>query len=196
VTSASLLLSIRDGAPSGAPYLVLHGRNGSLEDAQAMGARLGEDALRIAVRGPRQQTMGGTGQVRGYYWFIGPGDRPELSTLGDALYQLELLLLENSERLGQRRIGLYGENQGGVVALVTALIWPDRVDRLIVSDAVLPLNLSDMPLDLPPLDGLPVLLIGDAEGLAETADYLKAHGANPTIAASTDAIPDFIATPR
>lgn len=186
----SLLHTYHDGAPDGAPLLVLHDRLSRPEAAREFGAALGPNVLRIAVGAPRVQVTGASGVIQGYYWYIGAIERPELSTLGDGLYQLELLLLDTSDARGGRKIGLYGAGEGGVLCLLTALIWPDKVSCLIIEDPVLPTNLADMPLDLLPLAGLPVLLIGDATPLAA---YLTAHGATVTIAPDRQGIATFAA---
>lgn len=176
--SESLLYTARDGAPQGAPFLVLHDRFGSLDDARTLGRQLGDDKLRIAVRGPRVQTAGGGGTVAGYYWYFGPVEKPELSTLGDGLYQLERLLLETCEKLGQEKVGLLGHGEGGVVAVLTAMIWPERIASVIAIDAPMPVNLDQIPFDRLPLDGLQVTFVDDQQTFsAASAEKLKGLGA-------------------
>lgn len=157
MSSRSVLLTRRRGPETATPFLVLHDRWGMLEDAEMLAELLGPEALTIAVRGARVRNQGGSGFTHGYFWTIGPLERPELSTLGDALYQLELLLEDNWERYGRRKLGLLGKGQGGVMALILAAFFPDRVGKVIAIDAVLPVNLPDMPFE-PSLAGVEVVL--------------------------------------
>jgi pimeloyl-ACP methyl ester carboxylesterase len=142
------------------PWLVLHDRWGMLEDGLKLGEVLGPDALTVAIRAPRVQNMGGTGETKGYFWTVGPVTAPELSTLGDGLYQLELVLEENLALYGREKLGLLGKGQGGVTALLLASIFPDKISRALIIDAALPTNLSVMPIE-PSLAGVEVLLVGE-----------------------------------
>lgn len=180
----SLLYTIRQGPPDGAPFFVLHDRYESLEHAEALGARLGEDRLRIAVRAPRVQTMGGSGMTRGHFWYIGPRERPELSTLGDGLYQLELLIDETWQAYGQRPLGLLGRGEGGTIALLAACLFPDRFSHVVALDAVLPVNLADMPIEPRRLDGVNVLLAGPDDH--HSATRLANKGATVTSLEAAD----------
>jgi len=180
--SASLLYTRQDGPTTGLPFLVLHDRNGDLDGARALGELLGDQVHRIGVRGPRLQTSGGSGRTHGYYWHIGPLQRPELSSLGDGLYQFELLLLDTVKRYPGRKIGLLGEGQGGVIALLSALLWPEHLSAVIAIDAPLPANLGDMPIEPRPLNGLPVLVSGQ-DGHA-TCALLAERGARAATTAS------------
>ncbi len=142
------------------PWLVLHDRWGMLDDAIKLASVLGPDALSVAIRAPRVQNQGGTGQTKGYFWTVGPVTAPELSTLGDGLYQLEIVLEENLKLYGRDKLGLLGKGQGGVTALLLASIFPDKISRAIIIDAALPTNLAVMPIE-PSLDGVEVLLVGE-----------------------------------
>jgi pimeloyl-ACP methyl ester carboxylesterase len=176
--AGSQLSTWHDGAPDGAPFLIFHDRYELLDDARALGERLGNDVLRIAVRGARTQTMGGSGVVKGFYWYIGPVARPELSTLGDGLYQLELLIDEIAARHPGHRIGVLGKGEGGVIALLAALIWPDRIGMVEILGAGLPENLADMPVETGRLDGVGVKLVDtDDARAAATAAQLRQRGA-------------------
>lgn len=171
MSSNSFLLTERHGPEDAMPWLVLHDRWGMIEDAVALGTVLGPAALTIGVRAPRVQNQGGTGQTKGYFWTVGPVDAPELSTLGDALYELEVLLNETLERYQKSQIGVLGKGQGGVVALLLASIFPDRIKRVIAIDAALPRNMAVMPIE-PSLGGVEVVLVGSqtqAESEALTA---------------------------
>lgn len=172
--SNSFLLTQRRGPAEAMPWLVLHDRWGMLEDALELADLLGPDALTIAIRAPRVQNMGGTGQTKGYFWTVGPVNAPELSTLGDGLYQLEIVLEENLAFYGKSRLGVLGKGQGGVIALLLATIFPDKVKRAIIIDATLPANLSLMPFE-PSLKGVEVVLVGEQSD--EEAARLEALGA-------------------
>jgi len=178
--SRSFLQTSRTGAPDGAPFLVFHDRYQDLEDSEALGQSLSGDITRIAVRSPRAQAAGGSGLTKGYFWYIGPLERPELSTLGDGLYQLEVLVGETFERYGKRRIGLFGAGEGGILAILAGLIFPDMVRAVIATDAPFPANFDLMPIETRDLDGLPVLLGGN--NAAETQAILATRGAKVTLA--------------
>jgi pimeloyl-ACP methyl ester carboxylesterase len=174
VNSNSFLLTQRQGPADAMPWLVLHDRWGMLEDATKLAEVLGPDALTVAIRAPRVQNQGGTGQTKGYFWTVGPVDAPELSTLGDGLYQLEIVLEENLAFYAKDRLGVLGKGQGGVVALLLAAIFPDKVKRVIVIDATLPTNLKVMPFE-PSLKDVEVVLVGDQS--EEEVARLEALGA-------------------
>lgn len=167
------------------PWLVLHDRWGMLEDAEALATLLGPAALTIAVRAVRVQNRGGSGFTHGYFWTIGPIERPELSTMGDALYQLELLLEENWARYGRRKLGLLGKGQGGMMALVLASLFPDKVEKVVAIDALLPLNLGDMPF-IPSLAGVDVVLTHADPVPAERLAALQTLGARLTLTPQSD----------
>jgi len=185
VSARSVLLTRRRGPENAMPWLVLHDRWGMLEDAEALAALLGPAALAIAVRAVRVQNRGGSGFTHGYFWTIGPIERPELSTMGDALYQLELLLEENWARYGRRKLGLLGKGQGGMMALVLASFFPDKVEKVVAIDALLPLNLGDMPFT-PSLAGVDVVLTHADPVPAERLAALQALGARVTLTPQSD----------
>jgi pimeloyl-ACP methyl ester carboxylesterase len=190
----SYLQTIRTGPETGTPALILHDRYGHLEDAEALGALFGDDTIKIAVRSPRAQSAGGSGITMGYFWYIGPKNQPELSTLGDGLYQLEVLIEETLQRYGQRKIVLAGQGEGAMIAILAGLVFPDKIKAVIASDAVFPTNIDDMPLECPPANGLPILVSGeDAQG---AADALNARGASCEIISdslSADVVSAFLA---
>jgi len=186
VSARSVLLTRRRGPENAMPpWLVLHDRWGMLEDAEALATLLGPAALTIAVRAVRVQNRGGSGFTHGYFWTIGPIERPELSTMGDALYQLELLLEENWARYGRRRLGLLGKGQGGMMALVLASLFPDKVEKVVAIDALLPLNLGDMPFT-PSLAGVDVVLTHADPVPAERLAALQTLGARLTLTPQSD----------
>src|SRR5690606_26573202 len=96
------------------------------------------------------------------------------------LYQLEVLLGETFERYEQRKVTLLGTGEGGVIAMLLGLIFPDKVRAVVAIDAPFPTNIDKMPLDARPLAGLPVLVSGDSASAAHNA--LVARGAAVTLA--------------
>lgn len=142
------LITHFDGDTSGtAPiWLVLHDRFGDLEAARTLGARLGDDVLRVAVQSARMQTEGGLGHVRGHFWYIGPVDLPELSTFGDGLAELDALVMQLRNRFPDCRFNLLGQGEGASMAMMLALVYGDLVDKVIAIDAQWPKNFAAMPL--------------------------------------------------
>lgn len=186
--SNSFLLTQRQGPSDATPWLVLHDRWGMLDDAVKLAEVLGPEALTIAIRAPRVQNQGGTGQTKGYFWTVGPVEAPELSTLGDGLYQLEIVLEENLAFYNKDRLGVLGKGQGGVIALLLAAFFPDKVKRVIVIDAALPTNLAVMPFE-PSLKGVNVVLVGDQSD--EDVAKMEALGANVS-RTTLDDLPNLI----
>jgi hypothetical protein len=188
----SLLFTAHDGPSSGPPFLVLHERYGSLDSARVLGQLLGSTAFRVAVRSVRLQTTGGDGETYGFYWYVGPEEQPELSTLGDGLYQLELLLLQIFRDSGYKKIGLLGAGEGGVVALLMGLVRPELISIVVAIDAHLPINFASIPIEIPALDDLPVLLVQreNATG-SETMKSLTKLGAKVT-ALQGDVDPEYV----
>lgn len=182
MTSESFLQTQRQGAETGSLWFVFHDRWQLLEDAVALAERLGPEALAVSIRAPRAQSRGGTGQVLGYFWAVGPQDYPELSTLGDGLYQLELLLLENLQRYGRAKLNLLAYGEGGMVALTLAALFPDKVENVIVRDAYLPLNLDIMPFE-PSLAGVTISLELSEEPVEDRVQKLTNLGAIVSVTA-------------
>lgn len=180
MTSKSFLQTGRHGPETAPLWFVFHNRWQMLEDAVALAERLGPDALTVSVRAPRAQSRGGTGQVMGYFWAVGPQDYPELSTLGDGLYQLELLLDENLKRYGSEKLSLLGYGEGGMIALTLAAIFPDKVETAIARDAYLPLNLDAMPV-VASLAGVQITLELTEEPADDRVQKLVELGATVTI---------------
>jgi pimeloyl-ACP methyl ester carboxylesterase len=192
----SLLVTSVTGPADAPPLIFLHDRYGDYSDAMKLAAGFGDDVRKIAVRSARTQMVAGT-DVLGYYWFLGPLERPELTTLGDALFQLEALLLETEAGSGQR-VGLVGHGEGGVIALLTGLVWPDVISGVAAIDAPLPANLTELPIEVRPLAGLPVLLAAGPAAMpaAETArTVLSELGGEPRVLRvnSADAAPAALA---
>lgn len=175
MTGGSVLYTADDGAPGGLPFLVLHHRYGGLDDARALGAMLGDHVHRRAIRALRTQTDGGMGVPMGYYWYVGPVETPEPATLADGLSQLEAEFLQAAARHPSGKAGLFGRGEGGVMALLIALIWPEKCAALVLQDVPLPGNLDRLPLGPGRVDGLAVFILGD--DCAGVAANLSARGA-------------------
>jgi hypothetical protein len=174
--TSTMLQTMRGGRSDGNPCLVLHDRYGMLADSRQLAAELAPpDALTICIQAPRLQTSGGVGKAAGYYWYVGPRERPELTSLGDTLFHLEKLLL--NETASGRKACLIGKGEGGSVALLSAMTWPEKVMRVIAIDAALPGNLDRLPIEWPGLEGLEVELVGERPD-SGTVQYLIDRGAN------------------
>lgn len=103
--------------------------------------------------------------IVGYTWYLGPIDRPAPVFFGDSLAEIERFLwdfLDGQAREEPVRPFLLGVEQGAVMALATALAVPDLLSGVIAVDGALPLVPGWDP-PLAPLDGLPLLILGELE---------------------------------
>ncbi|OBZ92120.1 hypothetical protein ADU59_28305 [Pararhizobium polonicum] len=158
----SLLHIAFDGPETGEPWLILHDRHGDLAAArQLCEAQLTPGTRRISVRSARTQTRGSLVPPKGNFWFIGPLHQPELSTLGDALYQLDRLLDDVRDIDGYSRLSLLGDGEGGTVALLLALLRPDMIGHVVAMNAFFPRNFARMPVQIGDVTGLTVVLSRD-----------------------------------
>ncbi len=74
----------------------------------------------------------------GYAWFRrDDAGRPEPSSFGDSLWQIEQLVLECEERRAEP-IGLLGFREGATLALGAALAFPQRLDFVVAIDGERP----------------------------------------------------------
>ncbi|MQB07878.1 hypothetical protein DXT91_27955 [Agrobacterium tumefaciens] len=160
----SLLHIAFDGPETGIPWLILHARYGDLDAARTLGVKyLPANTFRISVRSARTQTMGSLLPPKGNFWFIGQPGRPELSTLGDGLYQLSLLLDDLRDVDGVSSLKVLGLGEGGTMALLLALSHPDRISHVTAIGAAFPANFDRMPLHVGDVSRLNVSLPdGDA----------------------------------
>lgn len=190
VRTKGALITWTTGDRAAAPVVLLHDRYRDHDANDALGARLAPTHRVVSVRGARTQME--MGLIKGYYWHLGPLAEPELSTLGDALSHLELLLIELNRETG-RRIAIAGTGEGGSVALLIGLLWRELVVGVASIDGPLAGNIGDMPITLPPADGLPVLLATRDADLAPSAAALAARGASVTTRpAGDDTVADWI----
>lgn len=184
--TSSMLHTARLGRAGGRPFLVLHDRYGRLDDARRLGQALAPaEADILAVQAPRLQTVGGVGKVQGYYWYVGPRQTAELTSLGDSLFHLEHLLLE-AAKAGDR-VTLIGEGEGGTMAILTAMTWPEKIAEVVALDAALPLNFARIPIEWPSMGGLRVTLAG-RQPSEFTTDLLVARGVALRLVDSLDTL--------
>ncbi len=168
------LIIWKTGQQGAEPVLLMHDRFQDESELAALADSLGQDRQAVRVRSPRTQ-MEDT-RIKGYYWFFGPPERPELSTLGDGLFHLETLILHLADASPSGKLALVGKGEGGVMALILAQVWPERISRVVSIDGGLPDNSASFPVDLKPAPGLPALLIRQTGDLAATATALAANG--------------------
>lgn len=169
----SLLVTAQDGPLDAPLWLVLHERHGTLSSAVSLAERcLPPEALRVAVRSARTQTRGSIAPPLGNFWFIGPSDKPELTTLADGLYQLDLLAEDLRAAYGHRQINLLGEGEGATMALLFGLMRADITARIWLENADLPEDLTRIPLDLRP-PHQPELRLKDRDDIRKARNIAK-----------------------
>lgn len=171
--------------PERLTLIPLHGHAGGVNDLIPFARSLG-DGYRIvapeAARGVYVQRLDVTTRT----WFGGTLERPEPSSFGDSLAQLEKFVYDVRNRAQTSegsRPTLLGFDQGAVLALTAALVFPDLLGGVIAIDGGVP----SFRLWAPPaidLAGLPVLLIADPaetklgpDSIAQSANYLSHRGA-------------------
>lgn len=181
----SSLVTWTTGDAAAFPVLLLHDRYEDHNAVDGIAAKLRDDRLVVSIRSARTQ-MSGT-DIHGYYWFLGPFDHPELSTLGDGLQHLEALLLSVAEGRPDGSISIVGKGEGGTMALLMALLWPNLLTGAASIGGPLPQNLGALPVELNALDSLPVLL-GNLSLSDKTGGELRRRGAilkqQPTVSDS------------
>lgn len=190
----SQLVTWTSGLADGLPMLLLHDRHGPGDGSvDPLAQALVSSHQLVVVRSARTQSE--RSKVRGHYWHLGPYDLPEISTLGDALYHLEGLMLEVHRHTG-RKITLFGRGEGGGVALLMGLVRPEIVAGVVSVDGPLATNLDQLPMSWPDAAGLNVLLLEDARQLEASQSALGARGAQvqrigPADAGASDVL-DFV----
>lgn len=186
MSEKSALITWTSGAADGAPLILLHDRYLDHDQTDAIGAALAARYRVVSVRSARTQ-MENT-LIKGYYWFLGPFESPELSTFGDGLEHLERLLLTLTE--GGRKATIIGLGEGGTMALMLALVWRELVVGVVSVDGPLPSNIADFPLELGSAAGLPMLLAEDTRSLAgTTAALAERSAAVERVAIEADPLP-------
>lgn len=171
----SALITWTTGERDRPPVILLHDRYLDHASTASLGELLAPTNRVVAARSARTQME--KGLIKGYYWFLGPFERPELSTLGDGLHHLERLLLSLNEETGHR-VAIAGRGEGGTIALLIALIWPELISGVAAMDGPLPVTLDDLPIELGKADGLNVLLTEQNRDLTASTAALVARGAS------------------
>jgi phospholipase/carboxylesterase len=123
------------------------------------------------------------------YWYAGESDgRPDPTTFGDCLFQVEQFVLDVLDRRqdSQHAPFLLGFDQGAVLALAATEVIPDRLAGVMAICGYLP----EVPGWEPPmrtLGGLPILLVTDPNDLtlpeplvSRTTRRLSGEGATLT----------------
>ena len=117
---------IVDFGGEGPLILLLHGLAGSTENWEAVGPGLSGSGRVVAVD------------------LLGCGGTPPAGREVTVEHNAALVARLVSE-LGEDSATLVGHSMGGLVAMVAAAEYPERVDRLILVSPALPLDLRDLP---------------------------------------------------
>ena len=157
------------------PIVLLHGQHQDHMQLASLGTVFEPDTVTYALRAPRVQTDGQN--VVGHYWYYGDSlCTPEASTLGDSLYQVERFLLDRAEgdAAQAQRFILIGIDQGGVLALTLAGVWPELIQAVIAIDACLPAIPAEANLAQGDVTDMPVLLVRHTQSHGVLADTARA----------------------
>lgn len=151
-----------------------------------------------SLRAPRTQTSGH--DIVGYYWYVGDTPcQPETSTFGDALQQVERFILDRAEENSGAGFALVGRDEGAVLALVLAGIWPELVRGVGAIDPCLVHIQESWELPQSALDGISVLLAASdsleevsSSRLESIQQHLQSRGAHVLISTSTQTVEDEV----
>lgn len=192
----SVLVYRKENAGKGIANLTvitLHGYGATSDQLLPLAQKLGNEVCILAPEGP-QPVVPHLGTVtEGQLWFTTQGaGSPEPTLFGDSLYQVEQFLLDvveeqNHWENADSPIYLLGFDQGGVLALSLACIWPELLGGVIAIQGYLPeipgWTLPDMK-----ANGLPALLVHDPEDnefpeelVLKSKAQLNARGARVTL---------------
>lgn len=117
---------IIDYGGEGPLILLLHGLAGSAENWAAVGAGLGAFGRVVAVD------------------LLGCGDTPPAGRAVSVEHNAALVARVIAD-LGEHRAILVGHSMGGLVAMRAAVDYPRFVERIVLVDPALPLDLRDLP---------------------------------------------------
>jgi pimeloyl-ACP methyl ester carboxylesterase len=117
---------IVDYGGDGSPILLLHGLAGSAENWDACGADLARLGRVIAVD------------------LLGSGGTPPAGR-AVTIEHNAALVARVIDDLGEEPAILVGHSMSGLVAMVTGVLYPDRVDRIILVNPALPLDYRHLP---------------------------------------------------
>ena len=161
------------GAPCGT-IVALHGDQGDSEDLVPFARAIGPTARIVAPMAARGVYHGVTLMSR--TWFGGSLTRPEPASFGDSLAQLERFLVDVDDRRQSDKEDLpvlLGYDQGAVLALSAAKLFPDLVAGVIAIAGALP-AFRDWGHDSAPALGLPILIVSDDASTREAGPCLRA----------------------
>lgn len=162
-----------------APAILLHDRYQDLTALDEIAESLNGNREVIAVRGARSQIQDQF--VLGYFWFLEPAPfEPEWSTVGDALSQLEQLVLSVAATSATETVTLVGEGQGATMALLLASIWPEKVKRVVAIDGYLPPLPNEVGIDESGMAGCSILLLRGPTSDHPATEELERRGAEVT----------------
>ena len=197
--SRSMLVR-RELAASGleeAVVLAIHGHGGSVDQLTSLCGSLGPEVSALLPQAWRPLTVHGVAEPvhPGYSWYFSfDPTRPEPATFGDCLIELECLVYDLFEENEQRSLFVLGYGQGATLALTLARVATEFISGVIAIGGAVPrIKGWSPPVDR--LDGLPILMIPDAEpmeaALTEgSAALLRALGARVEIQEVTAGVHD------
>ena len=151
------------GNPSKRPVVCIHGLSGNAHNFDALAAHLGSEhhLLSIDVRGRGDSAWGP------------PGEYAPPAYVSDLSAMLAALELE--------RVTLIGTSMGGIISMIFAGGYPQRVDRLVLNDIGPEVN----PAGLKRITDYFTEAPNDFKDLAEVAAYYRAN--YPFLAATPEA---------
>lgn len=178
---------------SGSPVLIaLHGYEGDSTQLLPVANALTVAGRVLTPEGPRPAVVYGR-NAKGRSWYAMQGlAQPEPASFGDGLVEIEQCLLDTIEATaggGENPppIFLLGLDQGALLALSLACVWPEAVTGVAAICGYLP-DIPGWTQDDRPLNGMPVLLVHDPEYLEvpaslqqQTQDRLITKGARVTV---------------
>ncbi|BAI96687.1 hypothetical protein Sj15T_11440 [Sphingobium sp. TA15] len=153
--------------------IALHGREADQNQVLPFASALGD----YHVVAPRSARWAGLNAFGCFNWFSSM-EPPVVEPIGfgDGLCQLELLMLERTDA-SERPCTLLGYDQGAVMSLMLAALWPERVKGIIAINGFWPRvhgwSLPDREM------ALPVLMINDRPA-EDAATELRRRGARVT----------------
>jgi predicted esterase len=165
-------------APWGGTLVLLHGSSSDHTQLLPLGRRLGP---RLRLFAPKSARWVAFGLARRYYsWFtLQAPPCPEPISFGDALFQLEQFLWEVVQGDAsmcspvREKVDLIGYEQGAVLALTLAALWPELF-RAVVSIGGFWPHVPGALGEGAPMRGLPVLLLEDASRVSRLARTIEA----------------------
>ncbi len=192
VIKRSVLVYREEGTAENASTVVvaLHGYGASSAQLLPLLRSIGKAFHIFAPDAPQPVSPHVYGNDEGQSWFTAENiSNPEPSTFGDSLYQVEQFLLdvvESQNRQERSQVYLLGFDQGAVLALSLACVWPELLGGVVAIQGCLP----EIPGWTPPdtrMNGLPFLLVhnpADAllcDIMTRTEAELSRRGARVTV---------------